>query len=354
MNNTEKIKDELVVQNNILIKNELIDAYKIYINFKNNKDSSPILMLGWMNYLTLLNLGIIDYLEKNYDADFRKNLKFKKIIKSIRARTKKDELDFNSRYEKIKQLNENSYDDFLKMSKITSRYSPFAFLIDNLGVYYFNNKIIGNTFLYNELYKPLISKQNKEEYLFNYGKEQGEIFSILSKIYAIDANEKFDTLNFKIDSTDFNVLKQTSEIFNEKIDRNICLRFLDVICKINYFFNVIAIILNTNSSLRYRIAYIIWETVYNDLSKMMSTSLFKDENLTNILNEQLVFQNKNFRNCMFHYDIKDSLKKNSYCKDEIFCGLIQQEYNISEEKYKRMLDKFLLDIAFYLENLVIK
>lgn len=352
------INIELVQNTNIMIREELKDIYKIYLNI--NKTQNTIVSMFWSVYLNLLNLGMIDYLEKNYNVELRKKLKYKKAIKSIRGRTKSDELSFEDRYNKINTLNKETHEDFIKMSSFVSKHRFLKDLIDNLGVYYIDFKPIGNTFLYATLFKPILkNKEDLKQHLFDFGKEQGQIFSALMKCFSIEQNDNIDVNVFIVKYKDFNTTKKNNGLLKKDIDINVGLKLLDIICNINYYQIIICKVLPNNSTLRYRLAYIIWNTIYNNIEKMCNSEIFIKSPLNvkeyeSILEKQKIFNKRNFRNCMFHYDMKDSISDNCYNNKLMFFGLIQQEFNISDNEYKTNIEIALNDILILLEKDILK
>lgn len=343
---------------NILIKEELKDIYKMCITI--SKTQNAVISMFWFNYLNLLNLGIIDYIEENYNVELRKELRYKKAIKSIRGRTKSDELPFEKRYEKINTLNEQTHEDFINMSSFIKEHRFLKDLVDNLGVYYIDVKPIGNTFLFATLYKPLLkNKEELNQHLFDFGKEQGQVLSALMKCFSVEQNDNIDVNAFLVKYKDFNTTKNSNGLFKNDIDVNIGLSLLDMICKINYYQVIICNTLPSKSTLRYRLAYIIWDTIHSDISKMCDNEIFVNcpfniKKYKDLIKGQQHFKNRNFRNCMFHYDIKNSINERYYNNKLMFLGLIQQEFSFSDNDYKIKIETALNNILVLLENDILK
>lgn len=353
MNNFE---EKIFIGNNTIIKRELEDILKLNMSIIKSS-SSEILMLGLINYTSFINLEVMNYISNNFNTDLRQFLKFKNIIINIRARLKEENISFKERSIKIAQFNKETYEEFKKTNIISD---ILNISVENLGIYYKDKKIIGNTFLYDKNYKYLKTDGSYgKEKIIDYGNEQGQLVAEFSKIFKVSTGEKIDTKKIDIVCKDFDVFSLKTKIFNDNIDRTICLKILDMISNINYYFMIIANILENNSTLRYRIAYIIWYTAYNDLSKIIDVNSSFDKPLeekkfSDILNNQKIYLNQDFRNCMFHYDIKHVITKEYYDENKLFLGLVEQIFNFSELEYIITIEVFLKRLLKLFEETILK
>lgn len=351
----EKV-EEIVISNNTIIKRELEDLF-ILNNSIVKSESSTVIMLGMINYVTLINLEIINYISNNFNVNLNPFLKYKEKANNIRAMLKEDSISFKDRSIKIEKTNKDIFEEFKKYSKVNNL---FDFLVDNLGVYYKDEKIIGNTFLYNKSFKCFKDNDVYEKnILTEYAKNQIQLINDFSKIFKVSITNSINAKKINIVSKDYNVLKPKTEIFKDNINRNICLKILDMISNINYYLFIISNILGIDSTLRYRIAYMIWYSTYNDLKSMINDNyLFEnkleEKEFINILNSQKKFLSKDFRNCMLHYDFKRVINEVYYDKNKHFFGLIEQLFNIPELEFILLIDIYLKRMVDLFEETILK
>lgn len=350
------LEEKIFISNNTIIKRELEDLIKLHMSVVKS-NSSEMLMLGLINYANFINLEVINYISNNFNTDLRQFLKFKKSIKNIRARLKEESINFKERSAKIAEFNKETYEEFKKTNVISK---ILNISVENLGIYYTDKKIIGNTFLYGKSYNSLKTNGSYDkEKIIDYSKEQGQLIAEFSEIFKVSNNEIIDVKKIDIVCKDFDVFSSETKVFNDNVNRTICLKILDMISNINYYFMIIANILENNSTLRYRIAYIIWHTTYNDLRKIIDVNSSFDKPLeekefSDILDNQKIYLNKEFRNCMFHYDIKSVITKEYYDENKVFLGLVEQIFNSFELEYMIMIEFFLKRLLKLFEEKVLK
>ena len=339
MKNIEKI-------NLWMIKNDIDSIYKIFIDITKEENES-VLMIGWLEYFSLITIEAIKYLDSKIDTlNIRSSIKNKKAIESCRARLKPYDTEYESFYKDMEKLNEEKMKEF---EKCTSKEVPefLKFIIDNYGTYSINNKIIFNTFLCEHLYKKMMTSPDK---MFEVGKEIGRSIKIISKLLGIDGNYEGKNRNFKIIDNDYNVYIQPNLLFKSNINSNYGLLLLNNISLMNFYTEVITK-MTTNEFLKYRIAYIIYDSTSSNFKKM---NIMKDiPGLEKLLNSIQFLNNREFRNCMYHYNIESAINEDEI-QIGLFFGLVEKYFRVGKEEYKIILDNYLLLVPKIIENYILK
>jgi hypothetical protein len=330
-----------------MIRNDINCIYKILKDIV-KEEKEAVLMIGWLEYFSLITIEAIKYLDSKIDTlNIRKNMNNKKAIESCRARLKPYNTEYENFYNDIEKLNEEKLKEF---ENYTIKKVPkfLRFIIDNYGTYSINNKIIFNTFLSEYLYKKMLISPEK---MFDVGKEIGQNIKIISKLLGIKENDyKGEKRNFKIIDNDYNVYIQPNLLFKDYIDSNYGLLLLNNISLMNFYTEVITKMTN-NEFLKYRIAYIIYDCTSSNLKKM---NIVKDiPKLKDILNAMEILNNRDFRNCMYHYNIESVINEDEI-KMNLFFGLIEKCLKIEIEEYKSALDYYLLLLPRIIENYILK
>lgn len=339
--------DEIKEKNTMLVKRELEEMLGIIKSLKENKDSSK-LSLGINCYLILIVIEALNYIENNLNISI--DYKFKNNLKSSRARIKPYDSSYKEMLENITKLNEEKYNYFSNLCNPMAK-AIFPELIDNIGITLYKGKIIDNTFLDEIDNKKIITTNGNYDSskTFEVGKEVGSlIIKILNKIGG-----KENKINLNINETifneDYNVYYQHNNFFQCNLEVNCCLLLLNALCSLNYYKYLIRKF-NISNSLKYRIAYIVFSRTFNNLYKI--TEINELQSILTILNKYSYLNNREFRNKMFHYDICNEISVHEFNENDMYLGLINKIFKISENDYIKDIDNYIDDISIEIEQTI--
>lgn len=339
--------DEIKKENTVLVKNELEEMLGIIMAYHNNKDASKLIS-GINCYLILIVIEALNYIENTLNINI--DYKYKNILKSSRARIKPYNNSYEDILKNIKNLNENKYKYFSNLCKPIAKYL-FPTLIDNLGVTLYKEKIIDNTFLDEIDNKKIIITDGEYDSskAFNVAKEIGIL--IMKVLKQVDGKGKKVDLNINenITNKDYNVYFQRNNLFRCNLDVNFCLLLLNILCPLNYYKYIIRSF-NISKSLKYRIAYIVYNRTYNNLFKIAEKN--KLNSVLKLLDKYNYLNNVDFRNKIFHYDIYNEISDNEFVKEEMYLGLIKKELKVSEKKYIKDIDNYIDDLSIEIEKII--
>lgn len=333
---------EIEKYNYDLVKKDIENLYIIYKDLLKEK-KCDILIMGWFQYLILICIEALNY------AKLNKTLKYKKIIENCRARMKPLKIDYNLMYQKMKKLNS---DKMIEYKEYVERHVRILVSnwITNYGVYKINDKIIGNTFLYESLYKKIIYENSSINVnkILNVSKEIGETVSDLINYFELEKKYIGISKNIEIKCADYNVFKNNNKLLRANIDTNKGLILLNSISLIN-FYNFVISKMNVRKELKYRLGYIVYDNTHENISKAIGEEKIIYEKLRKFK----CLNKKEFRNCMFHYNLENDLEDEEI-KEEMYFGIIYKYLNISEKEYIDLIDEYMNEISYTLEKYILK
>lgn len=282
---------------NLILQRELIEAKKLLLNFNEyTNEVKHELSMAIFPYVSLVCMG---YEEVNgIDDEDLKN-----IIKNMRTSLK---LFSDQKINKVTKI----------INKLRSNYLEFVNgdLVNtlDLGVYYINGKPYLNTYQV-QLYFSIkySSKKNLE---FHFGNNLMLITEnitnfIMKKSKSFDYSDsilKYYYHNYKIEKIELDSIDFVSEELskNNIISRSQIILLFMIYCQLNFLRNVLPLFLNKDTSLYYRIKYIIYLNVRKILSQFVNI-------YDNISNHKVVIDiiqaNRicsELRNNIFHYNVK--------------------------------------------------
>ena len=327
-----------------LVKKDIENIYIIFNDVIKDKNSS-ILMLGWFQYFILICIEVLKY------AKTDKKLKYKKVLENCRARIKPLEIEYDLIYEKMKTLNSDKMKEYTGYVKKDFR-KIFSKFVNNYGLYRINNRIIGNTFLYENLYKKIIYENGNisKNKMIEVSKEVGEILAELMAFLGLQKTYESMSNNFSIKNEDYNVFKNNNNLLKENIDTNDGLILLNSISIIN-FYKFIICKMNVRKELKYRLGYIVYDSSYGNIMKVVQKD--KINKIKEKLEKYECLNNREYRNCMFHYNMTKNLTEEEI-KDEIYFGIIQKYLHVTEDEYIRLIDEYMYEIADILEKSILR
>lgn len=335
---------EIEKYNYDLVKKDIANIYIIFNDVIKDKNSS-ILMLGWFQYFVLICIEVLKYTKTN------KKLKYKKVLENCRARIKPLDIEYDLIYEKMKTLNSDKMKEYTQYVKKDFR-KIFSKFVNNYGLYRINNRIIGNTFLYESLYKKIIYEngQISKNKIIEVSKELGEIVAELMAFLGLQKTCESMSNNFCIKNEDYNVFKNNNKLLKENIDTNDGLILLNSISIIN-FYKFIICQMNVRKELKYRLGYIVYDSTYGNIMKVVQKD--KINKIKEKLEKYECLNNREYRNCMFHYNMIKNLTEEEI-KDEIYFGIIQKYLHVTEDEYIRLIDEYMYEIADILEKSILR
>ena len=286
---------------NLILQRELIEAKKLLLILNEYPNEEKYeLSMAILPYLSLVCMG---YEEINgIDDEDLKN-----IIKNMRTSLK---LFSDQKVNKVTKI----------INELRSKY--FEFVNDDLGntldlgVYYINGKPYLNTYQV-QLYFSVkySSKKNLE---FHFGKNLMFITKNITNFimkksksfdYSFDYSDSilkyyyhnYKIKKFELDSIDF---KSEELSKNNIISRSQIILLLMIYCQLNFLRNVLPLFLNKDTSLYYRIKYIIYLNVRKILSQFVNIydNISNHKVVIDIIQENRICSE--LRNNIFHYNVK--------------------------------------------------
>lgn len=327
--------------NTELVRNDIEALYKILRNLLVEEDY-PILILGWLQYFILIIVESIKYSGMNI------TLKHKRIIENCRARIKPFEVDYNEMYANMEKLNLEKYTEY--KNKVSEMWQGILdCFITNYGVYKIDNNIIGNTFLYEGLYKKIIYENGSVngDKIKSITQELGEVLVRLINFYGISDGFELKKGSFDIKCEDYNVFKKRNKLIRKDMDAITGLMLLNSISILNFYNNVIVKMV-TRNELRYRLGYIVYDSTSKNVEKIC-----EDQKFSETFKKYEILNNRSFRNCMFHYDLTKDLS-DFEIKEEMYHGIIHKYLGINERKYIELIDNYANEMDSFLEKMVLK
>ena len=205
-----KVKNKILEYNNKLVLSEMKNLTGIIIGITKDKNAH-ILILGMINYIILFSVEAVRYIEENEKIEIL--YKYKKQLNNSRAIIKESDKDWNGMIEDMKKINAKTYKEYYeKSSKFAKKY--FSFLITNLGIYFYRNNIIGNTFLYKKNNKKifLTDKMYDKNKIMSVGIELGTMLKNILIRYNEKEKENFNNIS--------NVINKFSLLYNKNFRNN--------------------------------------------------------------------------------------------------------------------------------------
>ncbi len=326
--------DNIRKYNNMLIQTDLNSLMSLnrYLNSFSMFDKS-ILYLNFMRYNNFIVLEILDYLKKIYNIDLIENLKYKKVIKKIRAKLKCNLSVLSTSSE----INEKMYKMFKKLNNPII-VKLFPNMCDNYGIYIYKNDVIANTFEAYIMMGKIFYKNNKpnKNKIISYSEEIGKLIGVLCDTFKVNKKIKCGNVrkNKNIRSKDYNLYKFTND---DTI--NVVIFLLNKLVSLNFYKLIISTQFNNKiNSLNIKFKYILCRNTIEELKEINL-----DYNLYTI-----IFENIEFRNFMYHYAFPINFTNINNCK--LLFGIPESLLNISERELNSILDKCISKLILNIKN----
>lgn len=330
---------------NLILQRELIEAKKLLLIFNEYpNEEKHELGMAIFPYLSLVCMG---YEEINgIDDEDLKN-----IIKNMRTSLKLfSDQKINKATKKINELR-STYFEFVNGDLVNTL---------DLGVYYINGKPYLNTYQV-QLYFSVkySSKKNLE---FHFGKNLMLISEnitnfIMKKSKSFDCSDSilkyyyhnYKIKKFELDSIDF---KSEELSKNNVISSSQIILIFMVYCQLNFLRSVLPMFLNVNSSLYYRIKYII----YLNVRKVLLQFINVYDNISNhkVVND-IIQANRicnELRNNIFHYNVKlEKIKMEKILGNKCKISL-KSIIDIFSDELDILVDSDIYEFESYIEEIL--
>lgn len=339
--------NKVLEYNNKMVINEIKSLCGLIKSVRKSKNSS-IIALGIFNYFILFAIEAINYIEITQNIII--NYNYKTQLNSSRARIKEYTKDYNGILEDIKKINKKTYTDFYdKTSNFVKKH--FSYMITNLGIYYYNEQIIGNTFLY--------EMDNKKIFLTNNVYDKNKIYlasievgKMLKNVLKNFGEEELDIKTKKenkILSKDYDVYTN-NKLFNKNVDLNCCLLLLNILSVLNFYKYIIKDY-KICDSLKYRIGYCVFYRSYYNLQEIIksNTDFCK---IKIVLDKYSKLDNRTFRNGIFHYNLQGKLKENELDYNDIYCGVLKKQLDLTTDEFKENIDNCIDEMSNEIGSLI--
>lgn len=337
--------------------NELITL----MNKLKHDSISSIFLVPYYSLFCIESLSIF----KNYGVDISSDYKCPYNQKTIRAKLK----CFEEKYSKSINIVKNCdfIQDHIFKNKLKLNLLKKHNMYYNLGIFIYNNKIIGNSqyayyifqdskalkksnLLLNEFQFKFIPNELKE-----YGAYCGNIISKINTITTEFFKSKSNFDNNYLKPNIFFKDLNTNKIFKEetKLEH---LYLLHILSNINYVYYILKKHENDNGwwlKLYYITYYYSLRRIINLTEHLRKNNKKLDkieilENLYNITNKYI---NSDFRSCVMHYDFSNYINKKYFDVNKPLFGLIESTFNgINYNDFKNEILSFIKEISDTLEK----
>lgn len=280
------------------IKNDCTTISELIFRHRN-----PILALGLMPYYALFCIEIEKYLnEQGVEIKVPNNSPFKTEQIRLKLKQFNDRFGRASRY--VSGLDE-SQDELFK-EKIWLKFIRRLNINYNLGIYYYDNSIIGNTQYYYSLFqeRKVTTKRIHGNDVKDFSRVMGNIVGTVSRLLKDLPGQQPVILDkdFEIYYQDINTNKKQIFLLEQKTPKSTALLLLHTLSNINFARLILRPIL-IESTWKIRVMYITMYYSYLQLE------LLKDKSgdatlisvLTTCVNKLNPIFNSDFRSCMMHY-----------------------------------------------------
>ena len=263
----------------------------------------PILALGLMPYYALFCKETENYLnEQGWEIKVQNNTPFKIEHARLKLKQFNDRFSRASRY--VAGLDESQ--DRLFKERIWLGFLRRFNIHNNLGIYYYNRSIIGNTQYYYALFqeRKVITKRILGNDVKDFSRIMGNIVSTVSWLLKDLPGQQPVILDKKFEMyyQDINTNKKQIFALEQKTPKSTALLLLHTLCDINFARLILRPIL-IDSTWKIRVMYIAMYYAYKqiELLKEKSGDGILISVLTTCVNKLNPIFDADFRSCMMHY-----------------------------------------------------
>lgn len=343
MNKIQKLARSIII-------NELNEIYSVILILINDRENSDVLFLGLMPYISLVINEAANWCENSNNKIDSRTSEFFDLIRYLRTKNKFYTSDkYYTLVEQKERLGEiigiektYFYNKNIKMIKKNNEYE-----YNDVGTYKINNLYIGNNILYSDYYRPL--GENKDGEYLGIHSSGSEIFkfarwvpSAIYEIFLKISDEPIKNIqtsvkkNFKVIDQDFRLDK--CFFYGGRIDKTI---LFNMLCSINYVSNIMDKILSKNSTLLFRIKYLIIYHILKDLKELNVISSYDSK-----------FDNRIFRNSMAHYGLAKSLNIENINENISLFGLVENNLFISFGEMMDVMNENIKKLRILLSSII--
>ena len=320
----------------------------------------PIVSLGLMPYYALFSKETENYLKKyGVNINVQNNSPFK--IDQTRLKLKQ----FNDRFSRASKyvagLDESQ--DKLFKERIWLRFLRRFNIHNNLGIYYYENSIIGNTQLYYSFFqdRKVIKKKINGNAVNAFGEAMGKVVYTVSQL-LIDLPDFYPNItkkDFDIYYQDINTNKKPIFRLEQKTPKSVALLLLHTLSSINFVRLIIRPII-FSSTWKMRVMYITMYYAFKQIELIQEKCGDKilNPSLTACIGSLNPIIDSEFRSCMMHYSFVNNgsyIIEDQYSDIGLpFYGLVESRFNgLSFDDLQYKVNENLDIMADSIEKLII-
>lgn len=335
-------------------------------NFReSDPNSKSIFFMSYINRFAMSGVNTYEYLKKYNTHDLSKldksmnGKEYIKLIKRLRSTIKYSEPKKIAKYKKI--LEEYNRKDY----ELAHNKSIFNLLVYNLGVYKYNNKFIGNTFLNRYYFRNLIGMDIYDNNQLSQClmEMSSAIGSLLITGFNRSINNIDNIINIKFESDDYEVYKDRKTLFKQGYNKELMLILFNVLCDINFLIYVIGNITDNEDEFYFKLKFISYYNTIRFLKDIHNYALNKKIEIgsNNYINNILILESiikypdiGKLKNILQHYEIKESdISEEELILEAPFYGLIEKYTDKSYKEYNNEVTKKLYELSEILEEWIL-
>lgn len=336
-------------------------------------DFRPEIQMPLIPYVALLCYAAIEFLEQN-GSDVETYQTSKYSIADVRQKAKFFDLSINKLLQSVVNIDKLQNDYYINLMRYPELGGWNAHT--NIGIFYDEQKnVVGNTHYAYYVFQDekMISKppatmnwreiQSAEIQAFAY--DLGRIINSISSAFSTVSDfvvADFIPENIVLYSQDFNTNRCGTK--GNETYKVVRLFLLHVLSNIGLVLFILKKAIIRESGLLLRFEYITYHYV---LTRFKGITAFCNNNRTKVgdpilldLLNSIDYSNSNglrkaeFRNCMFHFGLhkdKKPLIEKDYIDFSIpFCGLIESQFDMTYDEYKRKIEEELYNLYVNIRN----
>ena len=329
--------------------------------------SQPILALSFLPFYALFADEIQNTIgDKGEKFVIRNDSPFD--ISEVRAKLK---LFGNEKINKSKKriLSADFIQNEVFKNNLRLSYTKYMNIHYNLGIFYLNRRIIGNTqyFYYMFQERNFNGREYKKEEIKRFGQSLGTVIGSVSdglKDFLPDYNVIVKNEKYNIKYKDFNTNKNSFSSLSV-YGKETVLLLLHILSAVNFIRFILENELPEDNSYLFKVKYITMYYALGSIKKVLNYySLYNIvlEPIFSVTLEEMLFNsevllNSDFRSCMMHYKFINKgnyLIKDEYLNYDIpFYGLIQTFFNaMNFSDFNKMITDKIIHISDSIDNLL--
>lgn len=291
-----------------LIQSDASVIYNICVIYeKKLKNTNNICML-------LPYIGLFTFESENWGNKVKlKPPKFSEVERNFHCFLRNDIKIFNNNYQELKILFKNKIEE--SDNYYFENRSFLSILVDeyyNIGADKLGDLFCGNTILIYTYLPMTIEELKKQNDIY----KLSIIIGRLCRYYKITPIKEYNTNSIETCTNDFNWY--TNTLFKDSSIETLC--YFSILCCINFIIEFIENLFIEEIPQKFKWAYLLYYylcDLVDEINKVDKT-IFK-------INTD--YKNREFRNCIAHYGLRQFIKKEDIVYNDILFGLTQKGFN---------------------------